>query len=337
MEVLFSHGTGVKPARAVLMRRLAAVVVAACVIGVAAGCGIPGDGSSPRDGGGTGGGPGGAVPGVDRGRGTLALHLPDGFGSSVGTLAVDTPSAIAAADVVEIVVLEASSVPVAPEIADIPVVAAEQTIELPVSEAPTVEFELLPGLYRVLVLAGKKAGTTATLLGSGATATPVEVTADAVTDAHVTLQTISHTIEWSTEVTAGGTFTASVSGNTNNPLLTLTPADDSSTCLAQHRMDGDTSYATIDLDIAGGAWSGEATCAVSSMAGETGWRFSGPYVTYVDPFTGAYTALNGVFPMKWRWLSSTVVTESSSLWEEVWKPVTITGATTGVAVTVEWL
>ncbi len=274
--------------------------------------------------------------GAEENYGSIVITFPEALDRHMGSNSLNTADIIAATNILEVSVFPATASPMGITEGDMPTLVAHHILDELSADGGAIELELPPGTYRVLVLAGYRSGTTAVLLGSGATDPVVDVQANTITEAPITMYSISHTITHPAEVPAGGTYSAEASGDTRNSLLTLEPMGTTSTYKAQFRLDESTSYSELPLEISGSAWFGSVECVASVFPGESGWRFSGPYITYRDAHTGAYAALDGAFPTKWRWLTATVISESSPLWSEVWKAFTVQGITTGMAISVEW-
>jgi hypothetical protein len=271
---------------------------------------------------------------VERSFGTIRVQLPPEI--ALGAREVTTPIAQDEADRVEILIIDAPTDPAGVPAGTAPSVHENLVLDADPDLPAEVEIAVSPGRYRVLVLVGNRSGDTTCLLASGASAAPVEVAVDTVSEVVVVLATVAHAIVHPESVTAGADYEITLAGNTNNDLLTLDPVGTSATYRLQHRMDNESSYTACEPVVDGSAWSATIAMSAPVVPAETGWRFSGPYVTYRDDVTEAFAALDGTFSGKWRWLSCTVLSDDSPLWPEVWKPLSVVSSATGLTVQIQW-
>ncbi|MEX2443986.1 MAG: hypothetical protein WD492_10295 [Alkalispirochaeta sp.] len=327
--------------RSVLKRALwcAVVVLVVGALGALAGCGRPGDGGAPAE------SPSGGDPAhPSRETGMIYLSIPPEIFSgagNLGALAVDTPSAQADAEVVEVLVLEElpGGDAGALEVGDAPTLTTSVTVSAP-SEEP-VEMAVPPGTYRVLVLVGSASGDTSCLLASGYTDTAVEVVEDQHTEVTIDLTTISHSVTVPDSVVAGSPYEISAMGDTNSPVLTTDSEGSTNTYRFQAKFDTESSAKAVqDVSFVGSQWNltypAEAPASENDANWYSAWQLAGPYLTYKDANTGAWIALDGDISRKWRWLSYTVLSTSSQLWPEVSVPVVIETSTTGMAIDITW-
>lgn len=327
-------------------------VVLALVVPIASAllsCGSPGDNGSPR----SGDGPRNPAPGHAAGEGTIRVSLPGNiFGGGIGAAAVDTATAQADAEILEILVLEeypagdpGSDTELT--VGDQPTVAASMSVatadiaeDLSTGSSVPLDISVAPGTYRLLVLAGTESGSTSCLLASGYTTTPVTVEDKQTSQVTVDLTTISHEITVPETIVAGDTYTINASGDTNNPVLTTDSEGSTDTYRFQAKFDTESSLGVLDADFSGTGWTvGHSTTApASEQDGNwySAWMFAGPYITYKDSNTSAWIVMDGDLSRKWRWLSYTVLGQSAELWQEVAAPVTLQPSTTGMAIEVTW-
>jgi hypothetical protein len=329
-------------------------MVAFSLVALLIGCGRPGDAGSPsppsED----------PSPAYEDASGIIRLSLPvDAIAprrashGEIASAAVTTPAAQIDTEVFEIIVLVDNPAgdggsPTTLAEGDTPLVAA--SIEVPVNDlsqtlADTssipVDIVVAPGSYRLLVLAGTASGTTSCLLASGYTTAPVHVLADQRSAVSVEMTTVSHAVTVPESILGGEPYTITASGNTNCAVLTAESVGNTTTYRFQARFDAESSLQVLDAVFAGSGWTVEHTSDAPASENDpmwySSWLFSGPYLTYKDPATGSWAALDGTFSRKWRWLGYTVLDDEAQLRAEVAVPVTVEPYTTGLAVNIFWL
>lgn len=334
-------------------RRFARRFAACALVAILCGCGRLGDAGSPKAPREEPPSPSGEPPGLIR----LSLPLDAIIArrmspGEIASAAVTTPAAQIDTEVFEIIVLEdnragngGSSSTLAE--GDQPLVAA--SIEVPVTDLSQmiadsslipVDIVVPPGNYRLLVLAGTASGTTSCLLASGYTSTPVSVVTDQQSEVFVELATVSHAVSIPAAISGGDAYTISAAGDTNCPVLTTESLGTTSTYRFQAKFDTEASLGVLDATFSGTSWTATHTSDAPASENDpmwySSWLFSGPYITYKDPATGSWAALDGAFSRKWRWLTYTVLDDEAQLRAEVAVPITIEPFTTGLSVNVSW-
>jgi hypothetical protein len=317
------------------------------------GCGRPGDSGSPDSSSQKPSSPTGEASGLIRLTlpvDAIATHRT--LSEEIASAAVTTPAAQIDTEVFEIIVLADNPAgdggsPMTLAEGDTPIVAT--SIEVPVSDVSgmlvdttsnPVDIVVAPGSYRLLVLAGTASGTTSCLLASGYTPFPVSVMADQQSEVSVEMLTVSHAVSIPESIRGGESFTIAASGHTNCPVLTTESLGTTATYQFQAKFDSQSSLQVLDTIFDGSAWTATYTSDAPASENDpmwyTSWLLSGPYLTYKDPATGSWAALDGAFSRKWRWLSYTVLDDDAQLRAEVAVPVTIEPFTTGLAVNISW-
>jgi hypothetical protein len=178
--------------------------------------------------------------------GSAASAAEMGGLSGIGGLAVDTPSAQADAEVVEVLVLEEQPIGDGEELArsDRPTVSTSVSASAPVEEP--IKISVAPGTYRLLVLIGTASGSNSCLLASGYTETEVTVVEDEHAEVSIAVTTISHAVNVSDGVVAGRPYEITATGDTNSPVLTTNSEGSTNTYRFQAKFDTESSADVVD-------------------------------------------------------------------------------------------
>lgn len=259
--------------------------------------------------------------------GSILVSLDLGNGT-LSSRSFTTTVAKEVADVVEILVIPSAS----------PTEESTTTILLdPDTELDyPVDITLEEGLYRVLVLIGDRSSDTGTLLAAGNSIGFVEVQAEQQTEVAISVVTVSHEIVISPSPVAGGVYTVDLTGDTGSPVVTLEESGSSAAYSGQFRLEEETGYSEFDITATGQTWSAHLVLDSPMTAGDTVWYFSGPYITYNDPDSGTFFPVEDLAQLRWRWLSCTVISDTSPLSDQVRIPVTFGVGATSLGLTITW-
>lgn len=245
----------------------------------------------------------------------------------------------ASTDVYEVVAIPV--VPAAPAPADgesMPALTSGDVISVTLTAAGgTAVLPAGPGDWRVVVLAGLRSGSSASLLATAATTTPVTVVDGAHTAVSLTLTHVTHRLTTPAGAETGGAFTVGLEMHTGSPHITFDLEDSSDTFRPRYRAGDDTTFREIPIayDGTSGMWSGSVALTAPMVEGPYGVRLSGAYPVWEAD--GYRTPIRDVAGVAWRWLGSTEISESDTdLWPEVYREVSISPPVTGLAITVGW-
>ncbi|MDA3958519.1 hypothetical protein [Oceanispirochaeta sp.] len=189
------------------------------------------------------------------------------------------------------------------------------------------------GNYTVLILAGNCSGSEGILLGSGFQES-VAVTEDCLTDVSVALTSISHEFTVPESVSCTETYTISVAGNTNNPLLQVSSGGTIMENKPYIEIGDDATNRYLSCSHSGSSWSGTIDLNAPILSDQTNIQLYGSNIKIVDPQFGLDSDLKIFGSINWKWINSSLIPEGIRMESD--KNIEFTSANTGLNIEIIW-
>jgi len=203
--------------------------------------------------------------------------------------------------------------------------------ELP--ETGPVTLSVSAGTYTILVMAGCGSSTEGILLGS-AYESGITVISESITDATLTLNSISHILSIPESVQCSTEYTVSVTGNTNNPLLQVTAGGTSMVNKPYIEIGNESANIDLVCTINGSEWTGSILLPAPALP-ESSWiEFFGSNIKLIDPSNSRDEELENMGNINWQWLNLSNI--PAPLKDEVFRNINFAATDTGVNITIDW-